>query len=362
MLKKTVLTGIVLLFSAYAIAAQVESPKLTPVASTENQQSLIREGVALHDQGKYDAAIAKYEEVLKENPDSVDALYEISSTYAAKKDYQKSLEFAYRGTRYKSNLLGGFYMEIGANLDDMGDSKKAIELYKAGIKFAPNVALLHFNLAITYTRIGKLEEARKSLKNSLSLNPNHASSHLVLGGLFYKGDYKTPALLALSRFLVLEPESERSADAYRIFKEILQGGVSQDKDSKQINILVNMSSKKDEGDFDAIDMTIGLTKAGDYLEENKGKTASQLAVEQLNTYLAILGELNSKGNQSKFVFKYYVPYFTELKKRNYVEPFYYYISRSSDNPEVKKWLDENSRQVDEFLNWSKQYQWAKFAN
>lgn len=351
-----------LLFSAYAIAAQVESPKLMPVASTESQQRLIREGVALHDQGKYDAAIAKYEEVLKENPDNVEALYEVSWSYAARKDYQKSLEMAYRGARYNSNLLGRFYMRIGNNLDDLGDSKKAIEMYKAGIKLSPNVTLLHFNLAITYNRIGKPEEARKSLKKSLSLDPNFASGHLLLGGLYYKGDYKTPALLAMCRFLILEPNSERTDKAYKLFKELLQGGVSQDKDSKQINVLVGMSGKKDEGDFETIDMMIGLTKAGDYLEENKGKTESQLAVQQLDTYFAMLSEQNSKGNQSKFVFKYYVPYFSEMKQRNYVEPFYYYISRSSNNAEVKKWLDENFGRVNEFLNWSKQYQWAKVEN
>ncbi len=359
MLKKTILMSIVLLLSAYAIAAQVESPKLTPVAPTENQQRLTREGVALHDQGKYDAAAAKYEEVLKENPDNVETLYEITLTYFTKKDYRKSLEFAYRGARYKSNLLGEFYVVIGSSLDDLGDSKKAIEVYKAGIKLAPNAALLHYNLGITYGRIGKPEEARKSLKKSLSLNPNHASSHLALGDLFYKGDYKTPALLAMSRFLMLEPDSPRSATAYRVFKEILQGGVSQDENTKHINVVVTMSDKKDEGDFGPVDMAIGLTKAGDYLEENKGKTQSQLAVAQLNTYFAILSEQNSKGNQSKFVWKYYVPYFSEMKKRNYIEPFYYYVSRSSDNAEVKKWLEENFRRVSEFLNWSKQYQWAK---
>ena len=128
MLKRTILMVFVILLSASGLAAQVESPKLKPVPSTEKQQSLIREGVALHDQGKYDAAIAKYEEVLKENPDNVESLYEISSSYGAKKDSKKSLEYATRGARYKSDLLGGFYVQIGSALDDMGDSKKAIEV------------------------------------------------------------------------------------------------------------------------------------------------------------------------------------------------------------------------------------------
>jgi hypothetical protein len=163
----------------------------------------------------------------------------------------------------------------------------------------------------------------------------------------------------MSRFLVLEPKSERSASAYKTVLNVLQGGVSVDDKSGNINIMLEKSPKKDEGDFGAIDLGMGLSKASDSLEENKGKTKAQLAVEQLNTFLSILSELDQKENKSKFVFVYYVPYFIELKKRNYVEPFYYYISRSSNDPEVEKWLSDNFRRVSEFLTWSKQFQWAK---
>ena len=357
-----ILTAFLLLMSAHSLSAQIEEPKLTPVPSTENQQRLIREGVVLHDNKDYDGAIRKYEEVLKENPDNIDALHEIGFSYSLKGDYRKSLEAAYSGARYKSPLLAAFYLSIGNNQDELGDSKKAIEAYKAGIKLSPNMAILHFNLAITYIRTGKLEEARKSAKRAVVLNPNHPGSHLVLGDLFRKGGYKTPVLLAMSRFLVLEPKSDRSLSAYTIVQNVLRGGVTGGDKPGDTIITLEMSSKKDEGDFDAIDLAMGLSKAGDSLEENKGKSKMQLAVEQLNTFFSILSELDQKENKSRFVFKYYVPYFSEMKKRNFVEPFYYYISRSSNNPEVEKWLDGNFRRVNDFLNWSRQYQWAKIED
>jgi tetratricopeptide (TPR) repeat protein len=280
-------------------------------------------------------------------------------SYFEKKDYRKSLEAAYRGAKYKSELLPRFYVLAGNALDNLGDSKKAVDVYKAGLKISPTTPLLHFNLGITYLRMSKPEEARKSFKTATALAPNYSSAHLRLGYVFYEGGYKTPALLAISRFLVLEPSSERSDVAYKIFQELLQGGVSQGKNPNDINISVNMSDKKDEGNFGAVDLVIGLTKAGDFLEKNKGKTKAQLAVGQLETYFAILAEQNTKENQSKFVWKYYVPYFNEMKQRGYVEPFYYYVSRRTKDEEVQKWLSENFRRVNEFLNWSKQYQWPK---
>lgn len=359
MLRRTIPILFTILMLAYGLSAQIDAPKLTPVPSNENQERLIREGVVLHDHKDYDGAIRKYEEALKENPDNVEALYEMGFSYSSKGDYRKSLETAYRGARYKSQLLPDFYMQIGNRLDDLGDSKKAIEIYKAGIKISPDAAMLYYNLAVTYIRIGKPEDARKSIKRSLSINPTYASSHLFLGELYYKGGYKTPALLATSHFLVLEPNSERSLSAYKVVLKLLQGGVSAGDKPGDTIITLDFSAKKDEGDFDAIDLAMGLTKAGDSLEENKGKTKAQLAVEQLDTYLAILSELDQKENKSKFVWQYYVPYFSEMKKRNYVEPFYYYISRSSNDPEVQKWLDGNFRKVNEFLSWSKQFKWAR---
>lgn len=357
MLKRIGLTIFVILTSVYGLSAQIDAPKLTPVPSTENQERLIREGVVLHDQKDYDGAIRKYEEVLKENPDNVLALHELSYSYSSKGEFKKSLDVAYRGAMYKSRLLMAFYLSIANNLDELGEPKKAIEVYKAGIKASPDMAKLHYNLAITYLKIKEPEDARRSLKRSVNLDPNHPSSHLVLGDLFYRGGYKTPALLAMSRFLVLEPNSKRSASAYKIVLNVLQGGVSVDDKSGHINIMLEKSPKTDEGNFEVIDLTMGLAKASDSLEKNKGKSTAELAVEQLNTFLSILSELDEKENRSKFVFVYYLPYFSELKKRNYVEPFYYYISKSGNNPEVQKWLDGNFRRVSEFLTWSKQYRW-----
>ncbi len=358
MLKKASLVLSIILCASLAVAAQIESPKLTPVASTEDQARLIREGIVLHDNKNYDGAIRKYEEVLKENPHNVEAIYEMGYSYSEKQDHKQSLEIAYRGARYKSELRVGFYLLAGNSLDLLGQAEKAIDVYKAGIKLMPNASLLHFNLGITYANSRKLAEARKSFKKAVSLNANHAGSHYSLGNLFYLEDYKIPALLALSRFLVLEPNSERSDVAYKTLMAILQAGVSKGKDN-QINIVIGMSSKKDEGDFGPAEFALGLSKAADSLEGNEGKTKAQLAVEQFQTFFAILSEQNSRDKPSKFVWAYYIPYFGEMKEKNYVEPFYYYISRRSGDPDVKKWLDENYRRVNEFLNWSKQYQWPR---
>jgi tetratricopeptide (TPR) repeat protein len=361
---RTILTLTVFVFFLVSTASgqKLEPPKQESTELTAQQKQTVKKGVALHDKGDYDGAIDRYQEVLKENPSNNEVLYEMAYSYYAKKDYSKSLDLAYRAAQLKSDLLPAIYVLIGNIQDEQGDSKKAIETYKAGIKIQPSNpanGALYFNMAIAYGRAGQLDEARVAVKKSASMNPKHAGGQLLLSNIFFKGEYRIPALLAACRFLILEPDSKRSDTALQIVQRVMQAGVSQGKNSNEINIFVSTEpKKKDEGDFSSIEAIMGLVKAADYTEKNKGKSEAQLLVGNFESLLTFLGEAKSK-DQSKFTWKYYVPYFLEMKKRGYIEPFVYYIHQRSDVPGVKEWLEKNGNKVLEFLNWSESYGWPR---
>lgn len=358
MFKKAALLTLILACSSLFAQGQVAPPKKTPAPSTGHQVVLIEEGVSQHDRGNYDAAIKLYEEALVENPDNVEAIYEMSFSYSMKKDYKKSLELAYHGAEYKSDMLAAFYMQIGNNLDILGDPKKSVEVYKSGLKLMPRMAMLHYNLAATYRNMGKVDDARKVIKEGLLLDPNDPGSHALLSLVWHAGGYKTPALLAACRFLVLEPRSTRAAAQLRIVKEVMTGGARQGEGTN-ITIFMDPATKKDEGDFGALDLSMGLTRAVGMTEKSKGKTEMQLLVGQFNTFFAIMSEQSDKADMSKFAWKYYVPYFAELKQKDLVEPFVYFITQTDDNQETAKWLAENKTRVGDFLTWSKFYKWPQ---
>ena len=358
MIKRLSLCCVVLVFFAVAArAGQIEPPKLDPVPPTEKQEAIIAEGVALHDNRDYDGAIKKYKEVLEQNPDCVEALYEMSYSYFAKQDYKTSVEIARRGIKYKSRLLAGFYEQIGNALDSAGDTKQAIEYYKAGIATSKKSGLLYFNIALAYGNLGNINEYKLNLKKSVVSVPGHSSSQLALGEYFYKSDYKIPAVLVLARFLTLEPTSSRSDTAYKKFQDILGSGVSQGKDSNTINIFMNTNAKKDEGDFGPIELFLGLSKAASLSDKNKGKTRMELFVSQMESFFAVVSETDAKDLKSSFVWNYYSPYFKEMKKQKFVEAFCYYISQKNGDPDVQKWLAANQAKAHEFLAWSKDFVW-----
>jgi tetratricopeptide (TPR) repeat protein len=285
-------TIFVLVVCLGTFAQKLGPPNLDPTPETPAQKALISEGVALHDKADYDGAISRYQQVLKENPNSVHALYEMSYSYYAKKDYQRSIEVGYKVAEYKSELLAAIYVQIGSCFDELGDSKRAIETYKAGIKLDPNNGLLYYNLAVTCVRTGQADDARTAVKKAVMLAPEHRSSHLLLSGIFDKAGYKIPGLLAALRFLVLEPNSTRSETALRAVQKTMNSGVSRGSET-QINIFVEQQSKKDEGDFEPVDLFLKLAKASNLTEEKKNKSEMELLVDNFQAFFAVLSEVDS---------------------------------------------------------------------
>jgi lipopolysaccharide biosynthesis regulator YciM len=356
--KPALLMTIVLCFSFSAFAQEVVPPKLEPVESTEKHRQLIREGVALHDKGDYAGAIEKYQQVLSENPHDVGAMYELSFAYFAKGDFKQSVEIATKGAQYKSKHLPHFYVSMANSLDNQQQSDKALKIYQAALKLYPDEALLHFNLAISLLRLKKDEEGKKSLKDTLLIDPNYRSAHFILAQLYYQGNYKIPAMLALSRFLLVEPKSQRSANALQALQQLMQAGVS-GGDKKNITISLDLGGKKDEGDFDAVSTTLGLVAASQKMEENKKKPAAQLFSETLSLVFSLMNDSKGDKKSTGFAWNYYRPYFAELEKQKHVEAFAYYIQQGSGSPEIIKWLLQNSEKVNAFLDWSKNYVWYK---
>jgi hypothetical protein len=349
----------IVLTAMTAAGQKLEPPNLEPTPSTESQKQLIQEGISLHDNGDYAGAISRYEQVLKESPNNIDALYEMAYSSYSAKDYKKAIILGHKAAQYKSHLLDQTYVMLGNCYDDSGDAKKAIEIYKAGTKLDPTSALLQFNLAITYLNTEQLNEARVAAKKSAALDPNHPSSQLLLSTLFERGYYKIPSLLAALRFLVLEPNSNRSDAALERVRRIMQAGVSQGKDGNNISVLVSTGQNKDEGDFESIEMFMGLMKAANYTEKNKDKTELQLLAANVESLFAFLAEPPNKGDRAKFIWLYYLPYFLELKQQGHTEAFVYFINQRSDLPQVNSWLQLHQSKVSDFLAWSRGYHWPK---
>ena len=238
------------------LSQRVDKPTLTPIQCTESQKATIAEGTVLHDGKKYDDAIAKYQDVLNENPDCMSALYELSMSYYYKGEKSKAMEVAYKGSKYKSEQLPLFYLTMANVLDDIGKGNEAVQVYIDGIKILegnkdmrPHLSSLHYNLGLSYRRQKKDAEAREEMKLAIIANDRYASPHYQLADIFYFGKYKIPALFAAARFISLEYNTDRSKRAAALVYNVLGSTAAQKGADNKIVIGLDIGAPTDEGDF-----------------------------------------------------------------------------------------------------------------
>lgn len=363
MKKYFILSVLGLIFCINLSAQKLQKPTLTPKEPTPAQETLIRQGIGLHDAKKYDEAIALYQKVLDENPDCILALYEMTLSYYNKKDYVKTLETAIKGVQYKSKDLSLFYGMIGNIWDDQGNPQKAIELYKDGIKdlekekgYENHVSSLYYNLGITHFRQKDGAKAKDAFKKSIEYNYSYNSPHYVLSETFAAMRYKVPSLLAAARFLSVEATSPRTKRASEIFRDVVTGGAKKGKDN-EITILLDVDEPKDEGDFSGLSMIMGLVGVGtDIGKENKNLTEEEKFAEKVESFISFLAS-DAKKAKSSFVGKNYIPFMLEMKRKNYVKPFAYIVLMNAGNPTAANWvLEKEPKLAVEFMTWAKSYQ------
>ena len=359
-MKKRIFWALVFVLAAVcAVSAQkIKKPTLTPTAATPEQEQLIRQGIRLHDQKKYDEAIQKYEQVLRENPNNDFALYELALSYYNKKDFPKALETAYKLVQYKgkTGLLG--YGLIANVLDDQGKPKDAIEIYLQAIKllekdpeYRPHLSSLYYNLGVTYTRQKLYNEAREALKKGVQSNFLYPSPNALLAEIYLAGKYKIPAMLAAGRLLSLEINTPRAKRSVEIILSVLKSA-KKDEKTGNFNIFVDMSAPKDEGDFGIYELLLG-TLTIPKNEEDKKKTENEIFAEAFETLISLLAD--DKKLSSTFVGKTYIPFLVEMKKKGYAKIFAHLILQQNGNKDAENWLIEQGSDTTDFLEWAKSY-------
>jgi len=351
---------LVALFSVSAAAQKVPKPTLEPTGMTLSAGQKIADGIRLHDAGKYDEAIAKYDEVLKENPGNTAAMYEMAFSYFAKKDQAKALELSLKGAEYKSPQLVQFYTIIASVWDNQGKSADAIALYEEAVKLGEQdktyegLSFAYYNLGVSYARQKQYDKSRQVLKKAVEGNFAHTGSNYYLAEIYTGTKYKMPALLAAARVLSLETNTPRAKRASLIFLDTLKPVKKDEKGN--INIFLNLDAPKDEGDFGMYDLMTGTLTLRDK-KEDKGKTDADIFAEGVDTLIAIMDE--DKDLKSTFVGRTYIPFLVEAKKKGHSKTLGYLVLQQNGDTEAEKWTSNNKEKLTAFADWAKNYQTQK---
>lgn len=312
-------------------------------------ETFVKEGIQYHDNGNFDKAIELYEKALEINPKSTLANYEIALSYFSKGEYKEAIKHSDIVLKQDEDLLLQAYMTKGSALDMLGKTKESIKLFKTAIKKTDGHYLLYYNLGLNYYKVNDFENAEANVIKGIELNPNHSSSHLILANIHNQKGNSVQTLLSSHYFLFLEPNSQRSVDAYSMLQQNFGGNVSKDNDKPNtINILL---SPNNDSQFGAAELMVSMLEASKSLEENEGKNDDEMFVENTEKFFKVLGELKKKKN-NEIWWTFYTTFFYDLAKSQHLEAYCKYITQIG-NENSKKWLEENNDELNEFDKWLK---------
>ena len=308
--------------------------------------SLVREGVQLNDQRKYAEAIEKYKSALAIDPANIQANYEMAfSLYSSGKglDGVPFVQATIKGSTSPS-LIASSYELLGSIYDQANQAQNAIDAYQAGIKINPNYQRLHYNLGITYFRNNRFADAEQCAIDAVKLDPKHASSQRLYALVCFHQNKRMNALLGFCSFILLEPATQRSTEAYNNIQHILQGGVLKDANGNNTIQL----SPKDNQENSTFNLSISMVA----LSAQKSKlTGEDLLEYEFKHLFTIAGELQEKKTDKTFFDKFFVDYFYKLAQSSNIPAFTHTVTMTVDKDAAAQWGKAHLPELNAMSDW-----------
>ena len=342
MIQRRILFFVVMMFTMMFAYGQEKDAKL------EKADALCNEGVALHDEGKYEEAIKKYDEALKVKPDYYLAMTEKAySLYSMdkKSDAKKILEKIIKKQPTDFDLSHSYLMYANI-VDDEGDQIKALEIYDKALDVvdATNTEMLqqiYYNRAVVLSKFTdenkkKVEDWQNimlwSLDRSLRFMPYHPRSLSLMGNAMDEhghylnalccyaifamaaddaADLLVPVLTAWKDKELIPDSGPRTSNSFNKVKEILA------KEPSEYGILYDLFSEAlPLACPDTLGMPVPVCYAADIFEDA------------------------------------YVPFFAELHRKGLLECFCHYLMKNSKSKYISNadWL--SAHKVEEERLWS----------
>jgi tetratricopeptide (TPR) repeat protein len=320
-------------------------------ADESRTHPLIADGVRLHDAGDFAGAIEQYQAAMDAGADTVLARYEMALSYLALDDKPAALAIAEQAAEEDHRLRPTLYMIIGSILDQTGDSDAAIATFEKAIELEPDSFLLHFNLGVTHLGREEWDRAREGFERALALNPDHVSSHLFLGMALGSLNQRMSAVVAYTRFLMLEPNTKRSEVATQRIDELFLTGYS--KDPASGNVELTISQVPENTELGAADFAMSIAQAAAESSEGAAGTAP---IKRLESAIAIFTEVIKPETQG-FSASFYGPYFQALHSRDLLEAACYFALQNRSHAAVD-WLNAHPDQIEALRTLTAEHDWT----
>lgn len=309
----------------------------------QNTQKLIQEGNVLRAEKKHAAALEKYREAMLSDMGNAQVHYLMASTFFSLKKYAESVQHCDRIVNMFSPYEEEALLLKGRALLLQEKTSEALQVFLQMMKDYPGNYLAHYYVARSYYKMEKFGTAEEHLTVALSIHPNHADSHLLLGNVMSKKDENIKALMAFTNFLLLEPRGERASEVYARLEKLFPKVLGKNNDLSSLSTAMEASINQFPSGTAMISVFDGKIPEGQesYLFSKQAKL--------------LFDYLISIKKESSFWWNFYVNFFNDMNYDQHLETLVYFISQSQHGEDNSTWLVQNQLKVSQMIDWINAY-------
>ncbi len=367
---------ILLLISGNKISAQAQDKN----TKQQNVQELLEKGIEHHDAREFKEAIDSYEKALKIDPESMIINYELALSYLAMRDYRNASKYSSKVIDSKDkDLLVGAYGVKSESLAETGKVDEAIKLLENALLRNGNDYYLHFNLALNYFKKGDLDKTIIHVDNALNLNKSQSGAYLLSAYAHKDKQIWVQSILSFQIFLLMEPDSHRSKNAFEEMLQVMQIKESTEKPVERSFIQTQLRKQINKNDTNTLEesgppltmlhgvdrelifKSIENTKDSlntlfkdslnrDTLERDSLETDEFIMFKEVTRTIFTTLSNENDGIKPGIIWAFHVPIITKILQSNYFDIYCRYISVAYF-PESLKWWEENQEYAAKFVRW-----------
>lgn len=198
-----------------------------PVVQDEASFALLDGANQNYQDGKYDAALALFQQFLDKNPDAYQVELSIGDCYREKGDYPNAvknynhlIEQAKGDTTTGKDMTAKALAAIGLCDLRQNDFEGAQKYFKQSLDTAPQDENLAYNVGEICFSNQKIDEALTYFELAAKIKPDWPDPYLKLGYVYLNKADMGKAVEYFNKFLKLEPNTERSSQVQNIIKTI----------------------------------------------------------------------------------------------------------------------------------------------
>lgn len=185
-------------------AVSIPTPEEAAATPTPSADDRIKQGIAYHEQGKFEEAVVEYKIAIELEPDNPDTHRNLGTAYLDQGKWEEAAA-AYEQAIDLNPNFGEAYGDVVAVYVSLDKVPEAIEAGEKAIELAPNYATAYSNLGVAYQQQNQRDEAVAAFQKAIFIDPDYAMPHYNMGLVHIQQGQSDQALTEWQEAARLDP-------------------------------------------------------------------------------------------------------------------------------------------------------------